>query len=493
MTRTHCLSLSIWVLTVCAATGGVLAQSAPVPSATPAPEATTPEREMLTQRAALAKEIAESKAQIEAATASGDAAAVQELTTQLELLEKINRRYGLQLAALQQETEIIQERQEIESTLAKQRASGPAEAPPYSLVLLDRLQGELDALPGRKETVEAAMQAAEEALNQARDLHEEHERARRQAREAVETNSDPSAVGSLQRRLRTRQLESRAAAELVRLRERELANEKQGYALEQQKAVLLREKIGWLQGRVGFSSQDLAAVLAQVEKRELDLRNALDKAEQELAFAERHWSAAQRRLDAALEPNPALSEEVEAHRLARQAGQRAVTVLGKQLERLTNAKTLWNRRYQTLNGHASRAELVTWQQETTQVLEELEREQRLESGRIAELRRTLTTLQAKLEDARAASAPAVKGLREQERALQKLIGVYEVDLTSLDTARQLHQRLLKEIQTRSETVSLAERLQTLLETALAVWRYELIAVEDQPLPLPLSSMSAPNE
>jgi capsule polysaccharide export protein KpsE/RkpR len=126
-------------------------------------------------------------------------------------------------------------------------------------------------------------------------------------------------------------------------------------------------------------------------------------------------------------------------------------------------------------------------------LEELEREQRLESGRIAELRRTLTTLQAKLEDARAASAPAVKWLREQERALQKLIGVYEVDLTSLDTARQLHQRLLKEIQTRSETVSLAERLQTLLETALAVWRYELIAVEDQPLPLPLSSMSAPNE
>jgi hypothetical protein len=303
----------VLLLALFAMTGQALAQGestlAP-PTQTLAME--SPEAEIVAKRAELAKEITENKRQLEAAAASTDVETVQDLTAQRELLERIDRLYGQQVTALQRAKELTQEKQGIEAELAKQGVSGPAEPPPYTLTLLDGLRDTLDTHATPKETLQAAIQATEQALEQVRDLFKAREQVRRQARDAVETNKDLSIVASLQRRHRTSQLDSQAAAELVRLRELELKNEKLTAELQQQHETLLREKIALVQARLKLTTQDLEQPLAQIAEKEFALKAALDTAERELPTAERRWSAAQQRLDATPEPDPALVEEVEA-------------------------------------------------------------------------------------------------------------------------------------------------------------------------------------
>ncbi|MGE0679500.1 MAG: mechanosensitive ion channel domain-containing protein [Candidatus Binatia bacterium] len=475
----------VFLLTFLLALGsaeGALAQPEPSgASPAQAPAVAAPETEIQSKRAELAKELTELAQQFEAAAASQHTEAVEQLTTQRELLEKIDFLYGQRLAAVRHANDLAASLQELQEKLTAHRASGFTQPPPYSLTQLDQLYDELDAQTVRQKTIDAARQEAADALQQAQELFEKREQARRQAREAFEKNTDPAATSGLQLRLRTSQLESRAAAAQVALREVELKNEKQSAALQTQRETLLREQIAWIEERLAVASQDLEEALAQVEKKEADLRIALEKAERELSTAERRWSTAQQRLDATPEPEPGLIEEVEARRLARQLSQQAVSLLSKQLERLATARTVWKRRHLNLSSQVTRKELPTWKQESAQAVAELDRSRRLGNTRLEELRRDLTALQAKLATASAGNAPTVSQLREQEQTLQRLISIHEADLTSVDTARRLHQRLLTEIQRQAETVTLAERAQLIMESAFAVWRYELLVIDDQPI------------
>lgn len=462
--------------------GGVLAQTeAPGVPSSPVPAVVAPETEIQSKRAEVAKELTELAQQLEAAAASQHTEAVKQLTAQQELLEKMDFLYGQRLAAVRHANDLAATLQELQEKLTAHRMSGLAQPPPYSLTQLDKLYDELDAATNRQNTIAAARQAAEDALQQAQKILEKREQTRRQAREAFDKNTDPAAQGGLQLRLRTSQLDSRAAAAQVELHELELKTEKQNAALQTQRETLLREQIAWIEERLGVTSQDLEETLAQIDKREFTLRAALEKAERELSTAERRWSTAQQRLDAALEPDPKLTEEVEARRLARQLSQQTVSVLGKQLERLGNARTVWRRRHLNLSNQVTRQELQTWQQENAQALAELDRSHRLGGTRLQELRRDLATLQTKLETARAVNASTVPQLREQEQALQQLISIHEGELASIDTARRLRQRLATEIQRQAETATLTERAQLFMESALAVWRYELLVVDDQPI------------
>ena len=456
------------------------AQSNPPTEPSPA-ETASPEAVIVAKRDALTQQRAEITQQRETALAGQNTEAVQDLTTQLELLDKLDRLFEQQLAALQREQTLSEDLSQLQGSVSQQRASGTAEPPPYSVLLLDRLQDERDTQQARQETLQAARRAAEEALQHAQEEYKKHERERRQAREALDTNSDPGATGLLQRQLTTRQLESRVVEELVQLRTQELANEKQELVLQDQRETLLNEKIAWISDRTVFTDQILEEVFAAMTTRQTELQKALQEVERARIAAERRLALVQRRMNTTAEPSPETTEELEAKRLEQEVQQLSRTFLVTRLEWLAVRKEVWQRRYQLWNTETSRQDLKDWNQETGQILEGLERTYRLENIRIAEVRRDLATLQTKLEQAQSTGAPSSRWVQEQERAQNGLLRVHESYLTGLDTTRRLYQRLASEIQAELQAVNLAERLHSVQDAARAVWHYELIAVEDHPL------------
>jgi hypothetical protein len=203
--------------------------------------------------------------------------------------------------------------------------------------------------------------------------------------------------------------------------------------------------------------------------------------ERKRTTAERQLAQAQQRLNTTAEPPAEVKEELEAKRLEREVQQLSRTFLVARLEWLAGTEDVWQRRYQLRRAETSRQDLKAWNQESVQTLERLDRTYRLENIRIAEVRRDVATLQTKLEETQSTGTPSIGWLQKQEQAQDGLLRVHESYLTSLDTTRRLYQRLASEIQVQLQTVSLAERLHSLQEAALAVWHYELIAVEDHPL------------
>jgi small-conductance mechanosensitive channel len=151
------------------------------------------------------------------------------------------------------------------------------------------------------------------------------------------------------------------------------------------------------------------------------------------------------------------------------------------IDRLERAKETWRRRYALLSGNASREEVLTWREEAESTVSELERERRLESARLAELRTSRAALQTKLSRAGATGGPKVPWLREQDGHLSRLIDGYETDLATLKTAAQLHRWHLAEVKDEVARPSLLERLDDAGESIVSLWQYRLTTIEGHPI------------
>jgi small-conductance mechanosensitive channel len=448
----------------------------------PAPTAPRPSEETLgAVRAALTQELAEVELALESATQAQDATAIHYQQAVREVLEHLDRLYTQHLTTFQREKQLAQDLRAVQELLQSEQGGRSLAPPPYTLITLDKLQDEFAAAQQRLVAVREAQRAAEDALTQAQEQRDDAERARRQAREIVEKNTDAARADKVQRNLRLAQVKSRVANALVQLRSSELKNERATVDLQQQKQTLLARQVAWVQERLTLTSENLQTTLTPLIEQENELRRDLEIAEQELANAERQWATVQQRLDQVGEPSPLLVEEVEARRLERQAKQESVTILGKRLARMVQAKTAWQRRYRLRLETMSGKERREWRQETAQALEEFEHQRPRIDTHLSSLQTDLVAVQTKTENARATNMPSLRWLRLQERALTDLIQTVDADRTSLVVTERLYQRLLNTLRTQSDIFSLRDYVQGFADGVVAVWRYEILAVEDYSL------------
>jgi len=468
------LAASLLVL-VCARPAARAQEAAPAsPDAAPGATPTvTQSDEISAKRAALAGEVEELRGR--------QTAAPDDLAKALELLQRIDLLYGQQSAALQQQAELTAAKSAAEQELKTLRAKGLAEPPPYSFLSLDGLQDEIDREVARLETLAAAVSAATEALEQAKSLSDERESARRRAKEKLETNTDPSAVLSLETALRRRELESRAAGELVRVRELELDNETLARDGHELRVTFVREKAQRFAEHVRFTRAELQDQLAKLDREEAELNRSLETAKFELEAAGKRWLKARQRHDLSPNPSRALIEEVEARRAAQQRRQDEVAILGQRLQHVVELKQVWTRRFQIATRETTRAELAGWDQEMQQALDQLQREARLQQTRLGELEKQQLSLNEESTAAIASAPDAARWLRDQQEQLAARAQLYGGSLESLDQVRRLHLKLVQELTARAATRPLSERLSVVWQRLQAIWAYELTAVEDRPI------------
>ena len=447
--------------------------------AEPEPEASQPED----PRQRIAASRSELAARIDAlaqrlVSAAGEDALARALADEIDLVERIDRIYRQELEALERGEELARAQSAAAEKLAAGPSSGVAQAPPYALTLADVLHDALQAHASRLETIRVAAGAAAEVVADRRGALEVRERDRRRIKERAEKAKGGAEAAVLGQQLDAARLESQLAQARLELAEIELANARRQLGLQKDNHALVAATLEWVQQNLALREEDIQEPLVRLEKREFDLRRALDRTTRDLAAVERRLAGAQDRLGAAPEPSAALIAEVEARRLALQLAERRVSVLNDQLQRVAAARDLWQRRYRTLAGLSARSELREWQREIEKTLEEDDRRRRLVEARLAEIEVDRGAVRTRAE---AASPPVRHWLDEQEGQLASLARLYREELASRSEAAVLADRTLAAIRGLSARVSWLERLRGLRDGIARLWDTELAAVDDRPI------------
>ena len=434
------------------------------------PTATTPTTEqVLAQRAALEDQLAAARAR--SAEPAGEA---EGAARDVELLERLDLVLEQQLAALAERTERETALQAAEDELRALRENGLSDPPPYRLRQLDEALEEQASFAQRVDAAAAAVDAATEALEEARKSLASRERARREAKDATDAVPDGSRSPA-DTALRPRQLRSRAAAELVTLRALELENARLVRRTQEAGAEQRALRVQLLAAGAHFTEEELREQLAGIDEREASLRRELAAAKKELAVAERQWVTAQRQAEQVGAPDA--TAIAAARRLTLQTRQLAVTTLAQGIQRLGEARELWQRRLAVTTGAEKRPQLTAWAEEVRHARDELVRQERLQQNQIAELNAERRKLESDLEVA----ASNTRSERAQVEELAAQTRLRERALAGLEESQRLHERALAELDAALATVSIAQRFGDAWSELRAAWRYELFAIDDRPI------------
>ena len=431
------------------------------------------------QKEAFVKELEYSEKALERATADGREATVLQLA--VDLLQRTDLMYGQQIAALRRKIELDHSKAQLEESLMMLRTSGPSEKRPYSFLLLDSLRDELTSESARIENLGDALGSARDNLEHDREILEGKEKLLRQSKEELNTNQDEENTAELDSAVSGVTLRSKFAEQKVMLRRLELANQKTVIENHNLRLTFLAEKIEMVAPEASFTQADLKNQLEEISEKELRLEASVKDARETLGWRERKLLEVRQRLDASIIATPAHIEELETWQLAHQSKQVEVSLLTKELVRLSEMTQLWNNRFRFANGNYERRDLSRWVNERNLALEQLARDERLQESRLADLRRDLLTIDNRIR-AKDQLEPGTLLLVEGKRKyLNHIIGIHQRDLASIETQRRLEEKFLSELGIVTSTVSISEWGAIAWEYLKKIWVIELTHIDDQPI------------
>ncbi len=455
---------------------------APVaPTGTATAQTTATSDEFEAKRQDVARRLSVARQALESAQTTGDdagAAVPQKLAVEADLLTQLDLVLSQQKAAADQLLEREAKHLELSTRLDEQQSGAPSGQPTPTFLQWDRMRDELASETNRAESIAATVLAAEEALKRAKAAPVEKDRARRQAKEALDAAKEDPPPQRLSDAHRLAELDSQLATETARLREQELAVEQQKQKNHALRVALLKEQVERLADEVQFTKKDLDDRFDEIAREEIQLQQDVRSVGSDLASLERRWSQVQ---GFAPQNHASFAEEVEAIRVEREVKQQEAAILDQRLARLAKVRAAWTRRFQVVNDTATTGELAKWEQETSEALEQLGRDARLQTMSSDDLRKDLSAIEARLQTSQDNDEAIKKSIDRQRQHLLDLGRVYDTNLVSIEGSRRLHEKLLAEIRNDVERMTLGERAALWWQRLASVWRYELTSVDDRPI------------
>jgi small-conductance mechanosensitive channel len=220
--------------------------------------------------------------------------------------------------------------------------------------------------------------------------------------------------------------------------------------------------------------------LERLDKEEFDLGLRLESLRLDVDSAERRFAAAQEKLDAEVDPSPALREEVAARRLQLSTAQRSVSLLEQRLERVKGQQLAWQRLHQLATRRVPPEELTDWSAESEHRVDALSREIAVKQGRVEELGQEVQFTRERREQADRGS-PGAHWLGIQARVLDELEERYAKDVSSLEASLAVERRLGAQLAQETRAMPLEARLRAFLHQLREFWNYELTASQEEPI------------
>ncbi|MEX0978559.1 MAG: mechanosensitive ion channel domain-containing protein [Pirellulales bacterium] len=443
-------------------------QAEPPPAAATAPlEQPSPQKQaadLQSKRDSVAERLSVAQRALE--TTDKPTAPHEGLSGEVERLKRLKVLYAQQQAAETRHAELEAQKRQADEQTARLSESGLGEGPPYSFFLLDQLRDEMQTLQERAESASAAIGSATQALQGAKASVDEVKRHRRHAAD------EPASA-------RLSQLDAQITDEQVKLRKAELANERLNKEALALATALVQEKIDRVAPQVTLSTAEQQEKLLELDKDEADLQYALTEAEERLQYLSKRVAQAASADPPAAEPDPKRALELEARRVARSAQQQYVSMLNKQFQRVGERREAWKRRFAVQRNTATRAQVIHWAAEAAEAVDQLAREDRLQDREVNAVRKQLANVEVRLQSVAPDDAELRRTLSDERRVQQDLINQFGENITSIELARSVHQRLLADI--REDRISFGERIYQVWHSIQHVWSYEIVVSDGQPV------------
>lgn len=407
---------------------------------------------------------------------------LQHLDGSKDILDQIRLELDSILTELDQQDSLAKEVEEAQEELALVQKEGPKEKPPYSFLTLDSeeedLRGELQS-EGR---IEASAAILRTALDQAKDAVSASNAGRRLARENLNAEANADRKPLLQTRLEEASLQARLdEIQLFSLR-LQLKGQGKTEELHRLRLEFHRARIQWFKKTVQFTQEDLDKQKNALEQELEAVRSQSNRERGELDKAISGWNWLKREIDRKEKPAPGLIAKADAFETEidslRQRG-----VLRKSWEKwILERIRVWERRFELHHSQDMRVQTrQTWRQDSAEHLQVLERQENLQSGRRADIRKQLLPIERRLETQADLTSEARTWLSKQGKTLERLLFFLEEHQEQIDAAQRDHNKLLADLGV-DETSWIPPRWKEILVTfGPSIWNFELAVLEDRPI------------
>ncbi|MCH5374098.1 MAG: mechanosensitive ion channel, partial [Planctomycetes bacterium] len=434
------------------------------------------------QRISVAKQREQLQARLETADKNTPSDTLAEsLSWQVEMLEYLEFVYAQHEGALEEQKELVEERNQLQAELDLLHSAGPEETKPYSFLLFDELQDQLTAEQGRSEAVREEIRLAQALLGSVKEKRDDAETQRRRAQEVYEAAGNLPERSDLQTQWERARLRSRVMNEAVAVRKLELNVARQKLAVAQLRCQWLDEKVAAMSGDVVFSADDLSTCLAALANDEQEIRTEIRELQAELAEKEQRWLLAKSRSEQQSGQDVVAEEQLKAWTVEREVLLEGNSLLNQRLAMVTLAHYAWERRYRSMNSLLSANELRSELAELESLRQRHQQSRELVEIRVRELRLDLAALERRLRTEKQQDPEVAQWIGLQIQATHKLLGYLATNLVRSDAMEHLLQKTAASLGERAENKSTGERLLQLGPLLQACWTYEIAAVDDRPI------------
>jgi small-conductance mechanosensitive channel len=442
---------------------------------------------------AIETKLAQARANASALDALGDAAStnappgvsLQDVATRRALLHRLVRLLEQQLGNVA-ELETTKRRRAEVVREAEAWTRFP-ESPPYSILLSDRLRGEIQAERLKNTGGETALSTIVQLTGEHRAALTQAEETIRQVNEKLEGATDPMTTARLSWQRELERLRSQVAAASVGV----LDSESQ---LRQEALAESRIRLEWLQRQLVVAESDMRFAQADLDKVTASIENDRQRLERELTEAQVRWEAALNALEGVREElrqaqirpgvDPAARaptvERLAAREAQLQTAQVAIRILRLLLESENVERTLWEMRYashdsrsvETLSESKRRLEAFTRRANLWKDFQQQQMEVALSQ---IDLQESRVSLLAPDSDLLPFARERLAVLRERDELLLRLV-------RRIEQLQRLSQRWAEGLKASEGRLSFLGRVQNLFSGAGSflrkLWSFELFTAED---------------
>lgn len=321
---------------------------------------------------------------------------------------------------------------------------------------------------GQLEATEQTLQILKTNLEETEENFKQLEIERRRTKEELEGNSGGEQGSELSQKLAALKLESRLAEAKIRLLKTEIRNQEANSKIYQSLNLLTQKKLTALEGEVKFSEEALQLQISDLENEKKELTKKLKDARDRVQQIQKELTHV-----------PAESDRSHLLQLEKSALQQQISLMSSRFQRLDENKETWRHRYLAYNNLAKKDQLLGWEKESREYLEQSQRREQLVSLYLSDLNKNIVKVHERLAGPNGAPPEKKRHLEAEAKIMEDLARAHQEFLSQLYREIQLNQKFLNEIEPRISTFSPMERVKAVWSGALKVWNYEITSIDDK--------------
>ena len=370
----------------------------------------------------------------------------------------------------------------IESGLARDPSELFGVPPPFPVPILDGVLQSWRREVEQESKHRTVLDDRQANLRLANEVTTRLEKDRRRLKDILERERDELERIRLQTELRGLNDQLLIANEQAALAQQRVVNatiehDIKGIATRQARAAL-----AWVEAHLAPRETDLADAIERLDRKRFELDREIDLARSRLVASEGTLQATEERR-ARIDPGDEVDFDLElsARRKQLSVRQLIVALLNQRIERIGRMRTTWQRRYAVLGDRLDLEEAPGWRDAAESELDRHTRMRRIHETELAQLQLELASLIREVTTPDPEIPNASRWLKLELEDLELLAELYQTDLSTLDTAIALEERLRAELSARLKDRDLGERMRGFAENLRIFWNSELTTSEDRPI------------